>query len=63
MIMDITMPGQGGLEAARKIKECFPEIKVIILSRHAEHIYVDQALKCGVLGYVHKDAVFDELLS
>jgi DNA-binding NarL/FixJ family response regulator len=35
---------------------------VIMLSRHAENIYVEQSLKSGALGYVHKDAVYDELL-
>ena len=62
VIMDINMPGHDGLEATRQIKEYCPEAKVIILSRYADHIYVDQALKSGALGYVHKDAVYDELL-
>jgi DNA-binding NarL/FixJ family response regulator len=61
VIMDISMPGHDGLDATRRIKEYFPEVKVIILSMHADNIYVDQALKSGALGYVHKDAVYDEL--
>jgi DNA-binding NarL/FixJ family response regulator len=61
VIMDISMPGHDGLDATRQIKEYFAEVKVIILSMHADHIYVDQALKSGALGYVHKDAVYDEL--
>ncbi len=61
VIMDITMPGYNGLDATRQIKEHFPDTKVIILSRHADSIYVDQALKAGASGYVHKDAAYDEL--
>ena len=63
VFMDIALSGgYGGLEATRRIKESLPEIKVIMLSRHAENIYVEQAIKSGALGYVHKDAVYDELL-
>lgn len=62
VIMDISMPGYSGLEATRQIKEYFPGTKVLILSRHSDSIYVDQALKSGASGYVHKDAAFDELL-
>jgi two-component system, NarL family, response regulator NreC len=62
VIMDISMPGYCGLEATRQIKEYFPGTKVLILSRHSDSIYVDQALKSGASGYVHKDAAFDELL-
>jgi two-component system response regulator NreC len=63
VFMDIALPGgYGGLEATRRIKEALPEVKVIMLSRHAENIYVEQSIKTGALGYVHKDAVFDELL-
>ncbi len=61
VIMDISMPGYCGLDATKQIKMHFPHTKVIILSGHADNIYVDQALKAGASGYVHKDAVYDEL--
>ncbi len=61
IIMDISMPGYNGLEATRQIKEYFTNTKVLILSVHADNTYVDQALKAGASGYVHKDAVYDEL--
>lgn len=61
VIMDISMPGYCGLDATRQIREDYPATKVIILSGHADNIYVDQALKAGATGYVHKDAVYDEL--
>jgi DNA-binding NarL/FixJ family response regulator len=62
IVMDISMPGLSGLEATRQIKAFYPAIQIIILSRHADNIYVDQALKAGACGYVHKDAAYDELM-
>lgn len=61
VIMDISMPGYSGLEATRQIKEYYSKTKVLILSVHSDNTYVDQALKAGASGYVHKDAVYDEL--
>jgi two-component system, NarL family, response regulator NreC len=61
VIMDISMPGYCGLDATKQIKEHYPNTKVIILSGHSDNIYVNQALKAGASGYVHKDAVYDEL--
>ncbi len=62
VFMDIALPGgYGGLEATRRIKESLPEVKVIMLSGYGENIYVEQALKTGALGYVHKEGAFDEL--
>lgn len=62
VIMDISMTEYSGLEATKLIKEYLPEIKVIILSRHDDNIYVVEALKAGASGYLHKDTVYDELL-
>jgi len=62
VFMDIALPGgYGGLEATRRIKESMPRVKVIMISGHMENIYVEQALKTGALGYVHKEVVYDEL--
>lgn len=61
VLMDIAMRGLNGLEAAARIGQQDPAIKVIILSMHDSAEYVDQALRSGVAGYVLKDAAPLEL--
>lgn len=61
VIMDISMPGLNGIDATRKIKSNTPEIKVIILSMHAEKNIVKDALKAGANGYLLKNSAFDEI--
>lgn len=60
-ILDITMPGMNGLEAAARITRDSPSTKVVIVSMHSAESYVAQALAAGVSGYVLKDAFVDEL--
>ncbi len=61
LVMDISMPGMTGLEAARRIREEFPEVHVILLSMHADEQYIGQALRAGAAGYLLKDSVPAEL--
>ena len=60
-LLDISMPGLNGLEATERIVESFPEVRVIILSRHENEEYYWCALKIGASGYVLKNAVIAEL--
>jgi DNA-binding NarL/FixJ family response regulator len=55
VILDISMPRLRGLEAAARIKMLYPEIKVLILSMHRNREYLEQALACGVDGYLLKE--------
>jgi DNA-binding NarL/FixJ family response regulator len=61
VLMDIGMPGLNGLEAAARIVEESPHIRVIILSMHATEEYVLRALRAGAAGYLLKDAGTAEL--
>ena len=60
-LLDITMPGTNGLQAARHIMAGLPKVRGIILAMHASEEYVTQALKLGVSGYLLKDAATFEL--
>jgi len=61
VLLDIGMPNLNGLDAVERIKKVSPATKVIILSMHANEQYVVRALRCGVSGYVIKDAAVEEL--
>jgi len=61
VVMDIAMPGLNGLEAAERIAQEFPLVRVVILSMHQNEEYVYRALKSGVVGYLLKKAATAEL--
>lgn len=60
-LLDITMPGLNGLQAAERILAQSPPPRVVILSMHAAEEYVNRALALGVSGYLLKDAATLEL--
>lgn len=55
-LLDISMPGLNGLEVLARAREECPDVRVIILSMHANEEYMRQALRTGAAGYVLKDA-------
>lgn len=62
-LLDITMPGMGGLEALRKIREGSTHTRVLILTMHDDEGYLRDALRAGAAGYVLKQAADTELIS
>ena len=61
LLTDIAMHGLGGLALTAQVVREHPEVKVLILSMHANEEYVIQALQSGAVGYLLKDAVATEL--
>ena len=61
VLLDISMPGLGGLEASALLKQELQEVRVVMLSMHANEEYVLQALRAGASGYMLKDSATAEL--
>lgn len=61
VMLDITMPVMNGIEAARKIRERHPKVAMIVLSMHSETVYVREAFRAGVNGYVLKRNAVSEI--
>lgn len=62
VLMDIKMPGIGGLEAAKRLRRTHPEIQIIIVTACSADPYPSKLIQVGVLGFLAKDCHPDELL-
>ena len=63
VLMDVAMPGLGGLEATLAIRKEKPEVKILVLTQYDDREYVARFLKAGVSGYVLKKAAASELVA
>jgi DNA-binding NarL/FixJ family response regulator len=63
VLMDVAMPGLGGLEATLLIRKDKPDVKILVLTQYADREYVLRFLKAGVSGYVLKKAAAAELVA
>lgn len=63
IVSDLAMPGGGGLEALKQIKQISPSIPVLILSIYPEDQYALRVMKAGAAGYLNKDAAPEELVT
>ena len=61
VLMDLIMPGIGGVEATRQVRQVSPRTQVIVLTSYHEDKYIFPALRAGALSYVLKDVGPDEL--
>jgi DNA-binding NarL/FixJ family response regulator len=62
VVMDLTLPGIGGLETTRRIIQRDRAARVLVFSIHDEGVFVDRALKAGVSGYISKSSAAEVLV-
>ena len=63
VILDLNLPGLGGLEVIGRLKAADPEARILVLSMHDDETHVTRALQAGAMGYVTKNADPEELLA
>jgi DNA-binding NarL/FixJ family response regulator len=63
VVLDITMPGQNGLEVLKQLKRSHPQLPVLMLSMHSGYHYVMGSLKAGASGYLNKETAPEELVA
>jgi two-component system invasion response regulator UvrY len=63
VVVDISMPGRGGIDLVRQIRQRDPDARVLIFTMHASATYAQQAFRAGARGYVTKSSSPDLLVS
>ena len=63
VLMDVSMPRLGGVEATREVRTRFPEVEVLILTMHADASVVNDAVRAGAAGYLVKDCTTDDIMA
>lgn len=61
VLMDLMMPGMGGVSAIRTLHEDLPQVQIIALTSYPEGSFVEDALQAGAIGYLLKDVSVEEL--
>ncbi len=63
LLLDLSMPGRGGLETLKELKDEMPRLPVLILTMHPEDQYAIRTMRAGASGYLTKQGVPDELIT
>ncbi len=61
VILDLNLPGLGGLELLRRMLAAWPGLKMLVFSQHTEAVYAARAMEAGAKGYISKNAAPEEL--
>ena len=62
LVLDLSMPGMDGFETLRRVRTLKPDLKVLVLSMHADAEYVARAVREGANGYLLKDSAVQDLV-
>lgn len=62
VLMDVSMPGIGGLEATRKLLQSNPKIRVVAVTMHKDDVFPSRLLDAGAMGYLTKGSKVDEIV-
>lgn len=62
LIVDLSMPGQSGLEVIRRVHHRWPSAKILVFSMHQNAAFAEQAVRAGAKGYVTKSSLPDVLM-
>jgi DNA-binding NarL/FixJ family response regulator len=63
VVLDVSLPGKGGLEILKELKSCRPKLAVLMLSMFPEEQYAVRSLRSGASGYLTKESAPDELIA
>jgi len=61
-VIDISMPGQDGLEVLSQLRSLYPQLPILILTMHEEGQYVVRAIEAGAMGYLTKQSAPEQLV-
>ena len=61
LLLDLSLPGRNGLDILPEIRALQPDLKVLVLTMHADRVLAEASVAAGALGFVPKDAGMDEL--
>lgn len=63
VVLDVSMPGMGGIEGLRRLRSRYPDARVLLLSMYDDPAFVARAVKMGAMGYISKNSAADSLVA
>jgi DNA-binding NarL/FixJ family response regulator len=62
MLLDLSLPGRGGLDVLKDVRRHFPSVRILVVSTYAESQYALRAIRAGAAGYLVKTSAPEELV-